>query len=97
MARMSIVCLAPPLHVDALLGMSLQVPAGHVALSRKQGVGAGLRFRRIEDELRLATLLRNGVVGCDHDLSEGLAVGCHPMAKHSVVRGVCEHGQAQRR
>jgi hypothetical protein len=74
-----------PSHIDALVGVALQIPARHVALPGKKGVGAGLHFWRIEDELGFAALLRDGVVGCDHDLSKGLAIGCYAMAKYGAV------------
>jgi hypothetical protein len=88
-------CLSPALHVDALLGVALQIPAGRVSSTRKQGVDAGLDFRRIEDELGLAIFLRHGVVAGHRELSVGLVIRGHAMAEHGVVDGVGESGHAE--
>jgi hypothetical protein len=84
------------LHVDALFGMPLQIPARHVSLARKQRVDAGLRLGRIKDELGLAALLRHRVVTGDGDLSKGLAIGGDPVAEHGVVHSVGQPRQTQR-
>ena len=63
------------LDVGALLGVTLQIPAGDVSCAGEQSVDAGLQLRRIEEEFRLAILLRYRVVASHCDLSEGLAVG----------------------
>jgi hypothetical protein len=86
---------ADSLDVGALLRMSLQIPAGHVSRAWKQRIDAGLHFRRIEDELGLATLLLHRVVARDRDLSEGLAIRGDPIAEHCIVHRVCQRRQAQ--
>jgi hypothetical protein len=82
--------------VRPLFRMPLQVPAGHVSAPGKQRIGASLRLRRIEEEFCLPIFLRNGVVGRDRDLSEGLAVRGDAIAERNVVRSVCQQRQAQR-
>jgi hypothetical protein len=84
------------LDVGALLGVTLQIPAGDVSCAREQRVDAGLQLRRIEEEFRLAILLRHRVVAGDRDLAEGLAIRGDAVAEDSVVNGVGEQGQAQR-
>lgn len=81
--------------VDSLLGVALQVPAGLISCAGEQCVGAGLQLGGIEEEFRLAILLRYGVVGGDGELPEGLAVGSEAVAEDSVVDSVDEQGQSQ--
>ena len=74
--------------------MPLQVPAGFVSGMGKQGVDAGSRLRRIEDELGLATFLRDRVVGEDRYLSEGLTVSRHPRVENKIVHAVGKYDEA---
>jgi hypothetical protein len=82
--------------VGALLGVTLQIPARDVSCAGEQSVDAGLHFWRIEEEFRLAILLRHGVIAGNRDLAEGLAIRGDAVAEESVVNGVGEQGQAQR-
>jgi len=50
------------LNIGAPVGMAAQIPAGHRSGMREQGVHAGLRLRRIEDELGLAILEQDRIV-----------------------------------
>jgi len=77
--------------------MALQIPARHVSLAWEQRVDADLRFRRIEDELRLAAFLLDRIVAGDRDLSVGLAIGCDAITEHSVIDCVSERRDSQRR
>jgi hypothetical protein len=49
-----------------------------------------LLLRRIEDELRFAALLRDGVIAIDHELGEGLVIGGEAVAEDQIVEGVGE-------
>jgi len=75
--------------------VALQIPAGRVAVAGKQRVDAGLRLRRIEDELGLAAFLGHRVVTHDRDLAEGLAIGGDPVAEHGEVDGVGQRREDQ--
>lgn len=85
--------------VRARFGMPLQVPARYESGARKQRVDAGLRLRRIEDELSLAAFLLHRVVAVHCDLSERLAIRGDAIAEHDVIHGVHErrnaHGRQQ--
>ena len=58
---------------------------------------AGLRLRRIKDELSLAVFLQHCIVARDRDLAEGLAVRRDSVAENKVVRGVRNYGEAESR
>jgi hypothetical protein len=58
---------------------------------------AGLIFRRVEDELNLATLLLHGVVTLDRDLAEGIVIGGEAITEYGVVEGVGHGGYAEQR
>jgi hypothetical protein len=73
--------------------MPLQIPAGRVSGTREQRIGADPQFRRIEDELGLATFLLHRVIAGDHDLSERLMIGGNAVAEHGVVDPVCQGRQ----
>ena len=85
------------LDVCALLRMPLQIPAGHVPSAGKHRMDAGLRLRRIKDELSLAVFLQHCIVARDRDLAEGLAVRRDSVAENKVVRGVRKYGEAESR
>jgi hypothetical protein len=89
-------CICITLDICALFGVALEVPAGLISGAGEEGIGAGLRFRWIEDEFCFAVLLRYGVVGGDGDLSKGSAVGGEAVAEDRVVDGVGQQGQAQK-
>jgi hypothetical protein len=78
------------LDICALFGVALEVPAGLISGAGKQGIGAGLRLRWIEDEFCFPVFLGYGVVGGDGDLSKGLAVGGEAVAEDDVVDNVGE-------
>ncbi len=75
--------------------MPPQIPARHISLTGKQRVDAGLRLRRIEDELGLAAFLWYRVVAGDRELAEGLAIGSDPVAEYGVVDGVGQRRQGE--
>ena len=63
----------------------------------KQRVDTGSRLRRIKDELGLATFLLHGVVACNRDLAEGLAVRNLAVTEQNVIHAVGKPRHAQRR
>ncbi len=63
---------------------------------REQRVDTGLRLRRMEDKFGLAAFLRYGVVTCDYDLREGLAIGRDPVAEQGVVDCISQRRDSQR-
>ena len=74
--------------VGARLGMPLQIPAGHVSRVREQRVDAGLRLRRVENELGLAVFLQHRVIAGNCNLSERLAVRGHAIAEDRVINRI---------
>jgi hypothetical protein len=74
--------------VGAGLGMPLQIPAGHKSSMREQRVDAGLRLRRVENELGLAILLQHRIIAGNCNLSERLAVRGHPIAEDGVINRI---------
>jgi hypothetical protein len=61
-------------------------------------MNAGLRFGWVENELRLAAFLSDGVVALDGHLSEGIAIRCYAIAKYSVIDRIdgCEGRNCRR-
>ncbi len=62
---------------------------------REQRVDAGLRRRRMEDELGFAAFLRYGVVAGDRDLRVGLAIRGDTVAEESVVDCISQRRESQ--
>ena len=60
--------------IGSLVGMAAEIPARRGVGVRKQGVDAGFRLGRIEDELGFPVLLQDSVVMVDDHGSVGVAV-----------------------
>ena len=58
---------------------------------------AGLRLRRLKDELSLAAFLLDRIVAGNRDLPERLPVFSYAIAEHDIVHSVCERRYAERR
>lgn len=68
--------------------MAAQVPARKKAAVRKRGVDAGLSLRRIENQIRFAIFLQDGVIVIDRYRAVCIAVGGHANVKYGKVQGV---------
>jgi hypothetical protein len=62
---------------------------------RKYSIHAGLRSRRIEDELRLPVLLQDGVIVVDHDRSIRISVRRNADTKNGEICSECQKGRPQ--
>jgi len=63
---------------------------------REKAVHAGLRRRRIKNNLGLAVFVRHHIVVFDGYAAKGLALGCQTIAKHAIVRGIRDSQQGHR-
>ncbi len=85
------------LQVGLALGMAGEKPAGRIAGVWEQAVYAGLLHRRIENDFGFPVLVRDLVVVFDGYTAKGLALGRQTIAKNTVVRGIGDCKQKQRR
>jgi hypothetical protein len=81
------------LDVRPLLRMSAQIPARLHARVWKEGVHAGLRARRVEDELRLPILLQDGVVMSDDYRTVRIPIRDHAQAEQTKIN--CKRQKAR--
>ncbi len=63
----------------------------------KQSIDTGFRLGRIEDQLRLAVLLQNGVVVIHDHRSVSIAVGRSPDPEDGKVEAECQKSSCQDR
>src|SRR5579862_2765189 len=77
--------------------MAAEIPARLVSTMRKERMDAGIRLRRVEDELCLTVLLQNGVIVIHGDRSVRVSVGCSPYAENDEVEAKGDGGEGNDR
>jgi len=81
------------LQVGSLLGMPGEKPAGRITGVGEKAVHAGLRHRRIKNNLGLPVLVRDRIVMLDGYAAKGVAFGRQTIAKDAIVRSVRDSQQ----
>jgi hypothetical protein len=74
--------------IGTLIRMATQVPARQKSAVRKCSVDARLGLWRIENQIRFAILLQNGVVVIDRYRAVRSAVGDDTNVEHGEIQGV---------